>query len=199
MEDYEGGYAIMNIKVQEPRIIKDLFSQPEYERLRDYLMSYEKKESLYDVYFGRYCFHDPLIDEYAKKITPYARKVFGSDTLVPSYSLFAHYEGEKANLFKHVDDNACTYTLDMCVYQNQPWDLWVDDKPYELHPNEALAYYGNDQMHWRESFPNPNSQHVAMIFFHFIEPDHWYITKGPSYLEVIRGLKTEEQWNSEQR
>jgi hypothetical protein len=59
-------------------------------------------------------------------------------------------------------------------------------------PNQALAYYGNDQLHWREKFPNPEKNHVAMIFFHFAEPDHWYFTKGPDYLRVIRGEVLEE-------
>jgi len=25
-----------------------------------------------------------------------------------------------------------------------------------------------------------------MVFFHFVEPDHWYYTHGPSYLDTIR-------------
>jgi hypothetical protein len=57
-----------------------------------------------------------------------------------------------------------------------------------------LAYYGNDQLHWREEFPNPETNHVAMIFFHFAEPDHWWFTKGVEYLQVVRGQITEEQW-----
>jgi hypothetical protein len=82
----------------------------------------------------------------------------------------------------------------MCVYQKHPWELWVEGKPYALHPNQALAYYGNDQEHWREAFPEPETNHVAMIFFHFAEPDHWWFTKGPSYLDVIRKNVTEEDW-----
>jgi hypothetical protein len=33
-----------------------------------------------------------------------------------------------------------------------------------------------------------------MIFFHFVEPDHWWCTKGPGYLDVIRNHITEEEW-----
>jgi hypothetical protein len=80
----------------------------------------------------------------------------------------------------------------MCVYQKEPWGLWVDGKEYILMENEALAYYGNDQEHGRKDFATGN--HVAMIFFHFAEPDHWFFTKGPSYLEVIRGHISEEEW-----
>jgi hypothetical protein len=65
-------------------------------------------------------------------------------------------------------------------------------------PNEAAAYYGNDQEHWREEFPMKDTNHVAMIFFHFAEPDHWWFTKGPSYLDVIRKSITEEEWQARQ-
>lgn len=70
----------------------------------------------------------------------------------------------------------------MCLYQTIPWDLYVEGRSYTLYQNEALAYYGNDQMHWREEFPGSKDDHVAMIFFHFAEPDHWYFVEGPNYL-----------------
>jgi hypothetical protein len=38
-----------------------------------------------------------------------------------------------------------------------------------------------------------------MIFFHFVEPDHWWVQKGPGYLDVIRNTITEEQWNQRQQ
>lgn len=186
------------IKVKDPQIVRNVFSHGEYLDLYKYLFNKEKEQRHYSPGFGRYAFNDPMIDEYSQRLLPKARELFESDTLLPSYSLFAHYEGKEASLYKHQDDNACTYTIDMCVYQNQPWDLWVEDKPYRLFQNEALAYYGNDQLHWREKFPNPEKQYVAMIFFHFVEPDHWYYEKGPSYLEVIRNNITEEEWLTKQ-
>jgi len=185
--------------VKDPLILDKLFNDEDFKKLKDYLYNKEKTPNSYDKGFGRYAFSDSIVDEYAQKITPFAREVFNSDALIPSYSLFAHYEGEEANLWKHVDDNACTYTIDMCVYQSDPWDLWVEGKPYSLEENQALAYYGNDQMHWREDFPKKDSQHVAMIFFHFVEPDHWYFTKGQDYLNVLRNKITEEEWEKRKR
>ncbi len=140
----------------------------------------------YDPSFGRYCALDSEFDWFRDvfEITvDRARIEFNSQTLLPTYAFFAHYEGN-ASLYKHKDDNACTYTLDLCLYQNKPWDLYVEEKAYSLEPNQALAYYGNDQEHWRDKFPDPNSQHVAMIFFHYAEPDHWFFTKGPEYLHT---------------
>lgn len=181
-------------KIKNPIILKELFSKEDYKILRNYLFNLEKKIEWYDKGFGRYHYNDEIIKKYLDKLIPIAKKVFESETLVPSYSLFSHYEGDNPNLFKHVDDNACTYTIDMCVYQNEPWDLWVNNVPYKLNENEALAYYGNDQEHWREKFSNPDSHYVAMIFFHFVEPDHWWITKGPRYIDVIRKNLTEEEF-----
>ena len=183
--------------MKEPLLVNDVLSTEDYAILTNAVSNPKSFE--YQGGFSRYVVADnslPVLGEIANKLIPTARKAFGSDTLLPTYTLFAHYEGHDPapSLYKHKDDNACTYTLDMCVYQTEPWDLWVENKNYTLYPNQALAYYGNDQMHWREEFPNPESQHVAMTFFHFAEPDHWFFTKGPEYLEVIRGNITEEHW-----
>lgn len=178
----------------QPQIINEVFSKEDYEFLRNYLFDLEKRPEWFSDGFGRYHYADSVINEYAEKIVPLARKIFNSETLLVSYALFSQYEGPNAKLLKHRDDNACTYTIDMCVYQTEPWDLWVDGKPYTLMPNQGLAFRGEELEHWREQFPNPDSQQVAMIFFHFVEPEHWFFTKGPSYLEVIRGNVTEEEW-----
>ena len=183
--------------MKDPLVVNDLLSKDEHNRLL--LAVADPKKFEYQVGFSRYVVADnslPILKELADKLIPVAKKAFNSETLLPTYTLFAHYEGQDPapSLYKHKDDNACTYTLDMCVYQNEPWDLWVDNKNYTLNPNQALAYYGNDQLHWREEFPNPKTNHVAMIFFHFAEPDHWYFTKGSDYLRVIRKEITEDQW-----
>lgn len=185
------------MNIEKPKILKNLFSKEDFNLLKSYLYNKPKLEKNFDKSFGRYTFNDSMLNSYLEKLIPIARETFNNKTLLPSYALFAHYEGEHASLFTHVDDNACTYTIDMCVYQTEPWDLNVDRNPYTLYENQALAYYGNEQRHGRSDFPNPESQHVAMIFFHFVEPDHWWYTKGQDYVRVIRDEITEEQWESQ--
>jgi hypothetical protein len=185
--------------IKDPAVLNNIFNENDFNDLKSLFSEYKSFE--YQSGFSRYVVADNSISkmsEYANKLIPLARTVFNSENLIPTYTLFSHYEGETASLYKHKDDNACTYTIDMCVYQKYPWDLWVEDKPYTLYPNQALAYYGNDQMHWREEFPHKTENNVAMIFFHFAEPEHWYFTKGPSYLEVIRKNISEEQWEQRQ-
>jgi len=183
--------------MKDPLLVNDVLSPEDYKILTNAVSNPKSFE--YQEGFSRYVVADntlPFLAELANKLIPTARKAFNSKTLLPTYTLFAHYEGQNPapSLYKHKDDNACTYTLDMCVYQNDSWDLWVDEKNYTLYPNQGLAYYGNDQLHWREEFPNPETNKVAMIFFHFAEPDHWYFTKGPSYLSVIRKEIAEDDW-----
>lgn len=181
--------------MNNPKIIKKFFDNDDYKKLQKYLQDNHANYG-YDESFGRYTAGDGDIPEFQKYIDiaeNKARKVFNSPTLKHTYSLFAHYE-RNASLYKHKDDNACTYTLDLCLYQNEPWDLWVEGTPYCLKPNQALAYYGNDQLHWREEFPNPTFQQVAMIFFHFAEPDHWFFQKGRDYVSVARGQMSEKEW-----
>lgn len=184
------------IKVKDPMVLNNVFEEEDFSNLKSLFTNYKSFE--YQNGFSRYVIADNNMKDlsvYANRLIPLARECFESKSLLPTYTLFSHYEGETASLYKHKDDNACTYTIDMCVYQKYPWDLWVEDKPYTLTPNQALAYYGNDQMHWREEFPHKTENHVAMIFFHFAEPDHWFFTKGAKYLDVIRGNITEQEFD----
>ncbi|NBQ17786.1 hypothetical protein EBU24_05720 [bacterium] len=185
------------MKLQNPIIVDKLLEDSDYNNLLSNIPDLQTLE--YQEGFSRYIISDgglKILGDLANKLTPIAQKIFNSETLMPTYTLFSHYEGPNASLYKHKDDNACTYTLDMCVYQKEIWPLWVEGVPYFLKPNQALAYYGNDQEHWREEFPDPNNNNVAMIFFHFAEPDHWWFAKGRDYLRVIRKQISEDEWNA---
>lgn len=180
-------------------MVDKVFDDEKYFKLRNLFI--DPKSYTYQDGFSRWVANEdavPKLKNYTNSLIPLARDLFESSGLLPTYTLFSHYEGPYARLHKHKDDNACTYTIDMCVYQKYPWDLFVEGKPYTLQPNQALAYYGNDQEHWREEFPMPDTNNVAMIFFHFAEPDHWWFMKGQSYLSVVRNQMSEEEWAKQQ-
>lgn len=189
---------------QIPIIIKNIFPKDDYDKLYEHLFSLEKAEDwddeesgsffFADPDLGRYIYSDKMVEEYGEKLVPLAREIFNSDTLLMSYSLFSHYEGPKANLHKHTDTNACTYTLDMCLYQTEPWDLYVEGKAYTLYPNDGLAFLGEEQEHWREEYPNPDIQKVGMMFFHFVEPDHWFFEESPDKLK--KGMERWPKWQA---
>jgi len=170
--DKEFGFE-RKYKDVEPIKINDLLPPDKYQYLLNHLKEkVENKQYNYEDDMYRKVANSSVLDEITEYLLPVARKVFNSETLVPSYTLWSEYDNSRSNLLHHLDSNACTYTIDMCVYQDNEWPLWVENKEYHLEPNTALAYYGEDQVHWRDEFGKDGV--VAMIFFHFVEPDHWW-------------------------
>lgn len=175
------------VKLKDPLVVSDILPKDELEALKSILRASKvdaRDEGRSRGFIGHGSL--PVLSEYALKLLPLAQEVFESETLKPTYTLYCIYEGASSSLNMHKDDNACTYTLDFCLDQSIPWAIIVEDKEYVLQENEALAFFGNDQEHGRPGFPGNESDHVAMIFFHYAEPDHWYFTKGPEYLKTIQ-------------
>lgn len=177
--------------IKSPSILDNILSENDFRLLKNHAIQLSETSGADDIGFGRKTYGGTEILKYIHRILmPKAREFFESDSLQPSFSMIAVYQGDQASLFRHKDDNACTYHFDISIFQDEPWDIWVEhegeSKAYTLHPNQALAMYGEDQEHWREDFPSDPNSLLCNAFFFFCEPDHWYFTKGPDYLHVIR-------------
>lgn len=161
---------------KDAKIIDNFLTKTEYDYMIKYYDSIPKNVMLYDEKMKRYTQNDSMSFSLLISKTIIARKIFGSDILLPTYSVYANYIGPGSILPKHKDDNACTFTLDVCLRQTHEWPLWVENKSYTLKENQALAYYGNDQFHWREEMTwNGNTE---MLFLHYAEPSHkWFREK----------------------
>lgn len=187
----------------DPQVISNVFEEEYFSYLIDTFKNIRETNILkYTDFLGRYyistldsSIDNPLLQSF-DHIIDRAKILFG-DHIKPTYAVWGLYRGFKAALPKHIDDNACTYTMDVCLSQIQKWPIYVEDKEYILEPNQALCYYGEDQYHWRNQFPDPAKNEVEMIFFHFAEPDHWFFTKGPKYQQEIIRLRWEHQKRNE--
>jgi hypothetical protein len=186
--------------MKQPLIVKTLFDIEFYKELENELRSKVISHGDSSILPGRCIINtdqSSLLKTAHDKTIDIAKKLFEIPDLLPSYALFAHYEtiGDVVPyLRKHKDTNACTYIIDMCLYQSEPWDIYIEGTPYTLHPNQALAFYGEDQEHWRGIFPDPSFGFVGMVFFCFVKSDHWFYAKGKEYIKVINGDMTEEEW-----
>lgn len=169
-------------------IVKDVLSDVDFARLKLHFQYNKNLDGMGVDEFGRKLLGDhqePVLKEFSEILLPKVREFFGSDTLVPTYSLFSEYSAETISLDKHKDANACTYTLDLVLYQDKPWPIFIEGQEFKAEPNEAIMFMGEDQEHWRETIYN-NTDKIGVIFFHYVEPDHWWFTKGPEYVEEIR-------------
>jgi hypothetical protein len=183
------------------KVIENLLDDDTHKMLASSLLEQVRAgDCYYEDNYGRYIMGgegNQLVMKAFDSLLPVAKEVFNSPTLLPSYCFFSHYEkvgDSMPNLLHHKDTNACTYTLDLCVYQTDPWDIIVEGDSFTLYPNQALAFYGEDQEHGRPMMVEPEGKNIALVFFHFVEPEHWFYSKGHDYVEVTQGRMTEEAW-----
>jgi len=176
-------------------VYENLFEDTYFNSLKDYLFDLKLKNRRafqFDENFGRLTYHtdfappDCLFKASLSRLVPLAKEIFKDDTIEASYGIFSVYKGYKARLYEHIDDNACTYTIDLSVGHIDPWPLVVEDKEFTVEPNNAIIYYGEDQYHWRPDFPNPKTNEVSVIFYHFVGADHWSRTFGKQYHQTVK-------------
>lgn len=120
-----------------------------------------------------------------KKCADAASLVFGNIPLVPTYYKFCRYSPRYGSprVPPHVDENACTYTVDIQLDSNVKWPIYVDFDEYLLQDGDAVVYMGEDQLHWRPAFPETDdSSFITMLFMHYAKPEHWFFQYGQDYI-----------------
>lgn len=199
METYFDNRSGRTLSIRPEAFILDEVFDPEYFlSLKKSLLKIKDDNVLcYERDLGRYGVNtltkdvgSSILAEATEILLPQAREFFSED-IESTYSLWTIYKGFRARLPEHIDDNACTFTIDLCVSYETQWPIYVEGKELLLEPNQAAVYYGEDQYHWRNEFTDPATNEVQMIFFHFAKPDHWFFTKGPQHKREILRLKDE--------
>lgn len=160
-----------NYKNESPIQINNYLPEERYLGIMSVVKSIPISDWSYQAEHGRYLYSDKWLDKIGIYEIDNARKIFNNDNLLFTYSLLSFYNGN-SGLEMHTDDNACTYTLDICLYAKEIWPLIVENKSYDLNNNDALCYYGEDQVHGRPEFKEGNE--VLMMFLHFADKNHWW-------------------------
>lgn len=166
------------INVKPPFVEKDIFSEDKFKEIKLYFQNHDiLKKDEYHFYGSKRIdsFNDKFLNQIHIDLTEKAKSLFGSETLMPTYAVFSEYSGEQAYLDKHKDIGPCTYTIDLCLYQETKWPIFIENKEYTFDENEGIIFYPNHQDHWREDFPDKEKNKVAIILFSYVEPDHdWW-------------------------
>lgn len=151
-----------------PRLIKNFFSPEVFSRLKLHIKAKAKdleREPIQDHAFNRHSIHnDSLLLTVHEHLEEWL-SVLVSEKVKKSYSFISLYR-EGGVCPRHTDRPQCKYTVDLCVSQDQPWPIYVDDLPYKLYENDALVYSGTDSPHYRQRLVN--GSHCFLIFFHFV-------------------------------
>jgi hypothetical protein len=182
------------ITINEYGIVKNFLKDEEFFEIQNYFLQHKSIATMTTDEFGRKLLGDrteSILKDFSEKVLPKAKRFFKSDTMLSSYSLFAEYSDSNISLSKHTDANACTYTVDLVLYQKSPWGLWVNGTEFLANPNDAVMFMGEKYEHWRDP-KYDNNDRIGVVFFHYVEPDHWWFTEGPDYVEKIRAQKASQ-------
>jgi len=137
--------------------------------------------------FHRKQFHNhPLFVALHNQMAEEASLIFGEE-LKPSYSFLSMYLRGMGDCPIHTDRPPCYRTIDVCINQEKPWPLYVNEKmawdpeaveeikrtsrEFMLLPGDAVLYSGTDHPHFRKPMKDIHGQEnnfVDMAFFHFV-------------------------------
>ena len=160
----------------KPKIVTEFFDPHVFDDLKNHVTQirrifentpFHDKDAADDDRFNRWYWHNlPLLRELHCKpaIINIASEIFG-ELVKPSYVFLSMY-GKDGICPLHTDRPQCKYTIDYCISQKEPWEIFVNDKPYLLNENDALCYSGTDQPHYRNTIQDGNFCNLA--FFHFV-------------------------------
>lgn len=160
--------------------IKNFFPEELFNKIKQQVLALNlgpEGPHMYHTVAGRWLEAIAFDPETEAEILAIAREVFGSDTIVRAGFHTGRYQkqnGIKPQLWKHYDQSACQYSLDLCIDKNVDWQLVVNDEIYDEDPNTCVVFSGNEHMHWRPEYPTEDEdKFVHLLFMQFAEPDHW--------------------------
>ena len=174
----------MTVKV-EARSIVDFFPQELFEKVKAQVLALNMGPGgphFYHTVAGRWLTEIHFDAETEAQILEIAKKTFGEEDIKRAGFHTGRYQiqnGIKPQLWKHYDQSACQFSLDICIEKTIDWQLVVEDEVFNEKPNSCVVFSGNDNMHWRTPYPSDDeNDYVTLMFMQFAKPDHWFFTEG---------------------
>jgi|TARA_B110000977_G_scaffold200985_1_gene293487 hypothetical protein len=162
--------------MRKPVIFDAVLSPEDIKRLREIATETPTERTEYDPYNGRVMFYTDTIEEaVGEKLLDIAREVFGDPTLKTSRASLVRYAWKESKLNLHIDEYAAKYTLDYILTQKtETWPIYIEDEPYYLEENQAIAFVGSEVLHYRDYMPDPENNVVEIVLMHYEPGDSWY-------------------------
>lgn len=156
----------------EPYVIKNFFSEDLMDLLRFQVSVFKSEagpgvgvENDREVFFRKQVHNPHLFRALHALMKKRACETFGEE-VKPSYVFVSMYDDDRAICPLHTDREQCKYTIDLCLDQKEPWEIFINDVAYLLEPGDAVVYSGTDHPHYRNRIAKGNFCDLA--FFHFV-------------------------------
>lgn len=111
-------------------------------------------------------FTEKASDLYGKKLNLYA-------------AAFGQYSKEFGipKLPPHIDEVPSQFTIDYQLDSNLSWPIVIEGQEYILKNNSILTFEGEKVLHWRPKKEFKDGQYIDLIWFQFIDENHWSHTQ----------------------
>jgi hypothetical protein len=164
--------------------VDNVFPEEMFQRIKNKIKQIPwgpNSEYFYHTSMGRWespISFDQDIEEYALNK---ARELFGNPNLQQTYFYTVRYQKQNGNiphLHKHMDQNGCEQTIDICIEkEGVEWGIEVDEVVFPEKENSAVFFYGQQQVHSRPTYPEDASEdaYLTVLFLHYVRPEHWWI------------------------
>jgi len=172
-----------------------LFTPEQTTSMRSFIsnLSHDVLEQHELLAFGRMVVHDhPFFNEWQSEICARVSNIVGEE-VESNYNFLSLYNN-LGHCELHRDAPAAKWTVDHCIEQSAPWDIFISDplpwkdeehqagdqwadnlksnttfRTHALTAGETLVFGGSSQWHYRNRIPKTKNQNFChLIFFHFI-------------------------------
>lgn len=160
--------------------VDNYYPDQEFIKIKDYFYNHPRLENKSITYYGAKMISS-FRDDFLKKILHdnlnKVKEFYGVDNIIPSYGIFSDY-GDLGDVTEHSDEGPCFYTIDLCLYENTPWPLFVEEsdgvwKEYMPKENQAIFMNASLQPHKRPAVNNPDNRN-GILLLHYAPPEHQF-------------------------
>ncbi len=102
-------------------------------------------------------------------------------------------------LTPHIDEVPSQFTIDYQLDGNVDWSIVIEGNEYWLKNNSILTFEGENVLHWRPKKEFSDNEFLDLIWFQFIDDDHWsYKTDvRPDFKEYKKNFREKmSRWES---
>lgn len=154
----------------------DNFLDKEYfEEVKNYFYNHPMLENKNISYYGARMissYNDEYLKNIHESLLPKAKEIFGEENMIPSYAIFSDYRN-LGHVLNHKDEGPCWFTIDLCLYENTDWPIYIDDIEYIPKENQAVMMYSSHQFHYKPQVSDPNNRN-GILLLHYCPPEHYF-------------------------
>jgi hypothetical protein len=127
---------------------------------------------------------EQIMDSYCKPI--YKNEIKLAHYSYIDYNLKYGDNRYEPALPPHIDSNENLVTFNYQLGGNIEWDIYIDNKKYELKTGDAIIFSAVNQVHWRPKRKWKEGDFLEIVTFDYSPPTDWAFTGAEDPIDPIK-------------